>query len=127
VSQTTADYPSDPAGSSRSSERSRPTLLPVADGDEAPDRLSRDLQTITLANRVLASRVSELDAELHRQVAAVARLQPSAAAELQRNVVLGSLAELRDELSAWQSSRLFRWSSLPRRIGRRLRRIGRSR
>jgi hypothetical protein len=135
VSQTSADFPSDPPPDVASDDgrahphptnRSRPALVPV-DGEVAPDQFSRDLHDIALANRVLASRVAELDAELHRQVAAAERLHTQVAVEMQRNVTAESLAEIRNELTALQSSRLFRWSSVPRRAYGRLRRLVRSR
>ena len=133
MSQTTTEYPPDPAwdGAFRESpdgpqpaDGSRPALVSVGAGPGYRDQLSTDLHVIALTNRVLASRVSELDAELRRQVAAAEHLHPGAAAEFQRNVGIDALAELRAELTAWQSTRLYRLSTLPRRVSRRLRRFG---
>jgi hypothetical protein len=113
LSQTSTDVPSDP----------KLTLVSVADGDSPPDQMSRDLHDIALANRVLAGRVAELDAELRRQMAAAERLHTQVAVEMQRAVAAEQIAAL----AALQPSWLARCSSLPRRAIRRLRRMVRSR
>src|SRR4051794_35297995 len=120
VSQASTKLPSDQTHGSvlgdartelRPSDTPGPLVATVSQGSPNADQLDRDLHDIALANRVLASRVAELDAELHRQVASVERLHTQVAVEMQRNVATESLAELRDELFALQSGQSFRWSS----------------
>jgi hypothetical protein len=82
----------------------------------------RDLEDIAAANRVLASRVAELNAEVERQIDGADRLRERLAVELQRN--LSAAGKTR---RSQQGRRLRRQSSLPRRAYRRLRRVVRSR
>jgi hypothetical protein len=112
LSQTSTDAPSDP------------TLTLVSENDEdLSDQMSRDLHDIALANRVLAGRVAELDAELHRQMASAERLHTQVAVEMQRAVAAEQLAGI----ASRRPTGLARCSLLPRRALRRLRRLVRSR
>jgi hypothetical protein len=85
-----------------------------------PKALAENVATIGTAARLLATRITELEAEVQRQAATAEQLRLRLAAEMGANHT-GACGHCRAELAALQATRLFRWSERPREMYGRVR------